>query len=156
MKILMVCLGNICRSPLAEGILRKKLEEKNIDAIVDSAGTSNYHEGLCPDERSIESGKKHGLDISNLCSRPFTEKDFDGFDKIYVMDSSNLQNVLKLARNEKDKQKVDLILNSFSPGRNESVPDPYFGREDGFERVYQMLDKACEVIANNLKSKGNL
>lgn len=155
MKILMVCLGNICRSPLAEGILRHKLEQRNIPAIVDSAGTSNYHEGLCPDERSIENAKSHGIDISNLCSRPFTEEDFDKFDHIYVMDSSNYNNVLSLARNDNDRKKVDLILNVVEPGKNNSVPDPYFGGKQGFENVYNLLDQACEIIAERLSKELN-
>lgn len=154
-KVLMVCLGNICRSPLAEGILRKKLEEHGIEdnVIVDSAGTSNYHVGECPDTRSMRNALSHGVDISRLKARQFSVDDFDEFDHIYAMDTSNYGNVLMLARNERDKRKVQMILDVLYPGTNMSVPDPYFGGEQGFENVYVMLDKACDVIATMLKER---
>src|SRR5205085_11264860 len=101
-----VCLGNICRSPMAEGILRKKITEKNLSFIVDSAGTANYHVGEPPDERAINTSKKFNVDISKLRGRQFTTKDFDTFDRIYAMDNSNYKNILRLARNENDKKKV--------------------------------------------------
>jgi len=147
-KILMVCLGNICRSPLAEGILKSKLPKQNF--IVDSAGTANYHVGIAPDVRSIAVAKKYGLDISNLKGRQFSVKDFDMFDLIYVMDESNYNNVLSVARNESDKAKVKLILNEMYPNQNLVVPDPYYGGEEGFENVYKMLDEACTKIAELL------
>src|SRR4051812_28107837 len=109
-RILMVCLGNICRSPLAEGILRAKIKEKGIDVFVDSAGTGSWHVGEKPDERAIKTAKKYGVDISKLCARQFTPRDFDAFDRIYVMDRSNLEDVLSLARNRKDEEKVALFL----------------------------------------------
>ncbi|MEP3836684.1 MAG: low molecular weight protein-tyrosine-phosphatase [Algibacter sp.] len=146
-KILMVCLGNICRSPLAEGILKSKLSE---DFIVDSAGTANYHSGSAPDKRSIAVAKKYGLDISNLSGRQFDVSDFDTFDLIYVMDHSNFDNVVRLARTAKDTSKVKLILNEVHHGKNFEVPDPYYGGEHGFENVYQMLDEACDAIVKNL------
>jgi protein-tyrosine phosphatase len=153
-KVLMVCLGNICRSPLAEGILRKKLEERDMtNVIVDSAGTSSYHTGECPDQRSIRNARSHGVDISGLKARQFTVDDFDEFDYIYVMDTSNYGNVMMLARNEKDKKKVRFLLDIISPGSNMSVPDPYFGGEQGFENVYVMVDKACQLIADMLKER---
>ncbi len=148
-KILMVCLGNICRSPLAEGILKSKLSPDT--AIVDSAGTANYHEDSEPDRRSIAVARKYGLDISNLRGRQFTVDDFDVFDLIYVMDQSNYQNVIRLARDEEDKAKVEMILNLVHPSQNFDVPDPYYGGDQGFENVYQMLDEACDIIVNNLK-----
>ncbi|MBP0905193.1 low molecular weight protein-tyrosine-phosphatase [Mariniflexile gromovii] len=149
-KILMVCLGNICRSPLAEGILKSKLS--NDSFIVDSAGTGDYHIGKNPDTRSIAVAKKYGLDISNLRGRQFNVSDFDTFDIIYVMDESNYRNVIQLARNEQDKAKVNFILNEIHPDQNFNVPDPYYGGNDGFENVYRMLDEACSVIATKLQN----
>jgi len=144
---LMVCLGNICRSPLAEGILKSKLPN---DFIVDSAGTANYHVGRSPDKRSIAVAKKHGLDISNLSGRQFDISDFAIFDMIYVMDESNFQNVVKLARNDEDIAKVKLILNEVHANKSYEVPDPYYGGDNGFENVYQMLDEACDNIVKKL------
>ncbi len=147
-KILMVCLGNICRSPLAEGILKSKLSFN--DYIIDSAGTANYHIGSPPDKRSVAVAKKYGLDISNLRGRQFSVSDFDVFDFIYVMDESNYNNVISLTRNEDDVAKVKFILNEIYPNQNYDVPDPYYGGNDGFENVYKMLDEACEIIADTL------
>lgn len=152
----MVCLGNICRSPLAEGILRDKLKKKGLGYVeVDSAGTSNYHTGQCPDTRSVKNAKNHGIDISELRGRQITTDDFDNFDKIYVMDASNYGDVLNLARDEHDKKKVEMILNLSQPNSNMSVPDPYFGGEQGFENVFLLLDNACEIIAEDLKTRTN-
>lgn len=150
----MVCLGNICRSPLAEGVLRHKLEEAGIKHVrVDSAGTSDYHVGDHPDARSTKNAKQHGIDISKLCGRQFTQVDFDEFDHIYVMDASNYQNVIALARNESDKAKVDLLLNAKWPGKNIAVPDPYYGSGDGFEKVFQLVEQACEEIARKIQDE---
>ncbi len=149
-KILMVCLGNICRSPLAEGILKAKVNKENLPVIVDSAGIANYHEGEKPDRRSINVAKKHGIDISKQRGRQFTENDFDQFDLIYAMDTSNYNNICALAKNEKEKSKVKLILNEIYPNSNASVPDPYYGGDNGFEDVYQMLNKSCEEIIKSL------
>jgi len=149
-KILMVCLGNICRSPLAEGILKSKL---NKNFIVDSAGTANYHSGSSPDSRSIAVAKKYDIDISNLKGRQFKVSDFDTFDFIYVMDESNYRNVIQLARNDQDRSKVDFILNEVYPNKNFDVPDPYYGGNQGFENIYTMLNEACTKIANNLISE---
>src|SRR4051812_21638715 len=121
-KILMVCLGNICRSPLAEGILRTKAEKYDLNIFIDSAGTSNYHTGEHPDIRTINNALKHKVDVSNLKARQFTENDYDEFDHIFVMDSSNYSDVIALARNNSDKNKVELILNRVYPGSNMSVP----------------------------------
>jgi protein-tyrosine phosphatase len=150
-KIVMVCLGNICRSPLAEGILASKLPKKKF--IVDSAGTGSWHIGHSPDERSILTAKKNKLDISNQKGRQFTASDFDEFDYIYVMDNSNYLDVIGLAKNEEQKQKVELILNALFPGENVDVPDPYYGLQNGFDTVYKMLDEACEVVAEKLLKK---
>ena len=143
----MVCLGNICRSPLAEGILRAKL---NDDFTIDSAGTGNYHIGDLPDQRSIKVAEKYGIDITDQRGRQFSITDFDVFDIIYVMDNANFKNVVKLARNENDIAKVKLILNEVYPNQNYDVPDPYNDSEQGFENVFKMLDEATDVIKENV------
>lgn len=150
-KIVMVCLGNICRSPLAEGILASKLPKKNF--VVDSAGTGSWHIGHSPDERSILTAKKNKLDISKQKGRQFTVADFDEFDYIYVMDNSNYQDVIELAKNNDQKVKVELILNELFPNENVDVPDPYYGLQNGFDSVYKMLDEACDIIAEKLIQK---
>ncbi|MFD2565983.1 low molecular weight protein-tyrosine-phosphatase [Pseudotenacibaculum haliotis] len=147
-KILMVCLGNICRSPLAEGILRSKVNSDEV--FVDSAGTAAYHVGELPDSRSIDVARKYGIDLTYQRARKFTEKDFAKFDKIYAMDEHNYRNILSLAKNKEEAKKVKMILNEINPQQNLSVPDPYYGGEQGFENVYQMLDEACDIIANRL------
>jgi len=149
----MVCLGNICRSPLAEGILQSKLDNSTLNVTVDSAGTANYHVNQSPDPRSQASGLKHGIDISHLRGRQFVVSDYDNYDQIYVMDKSNYSNVLDLARNKDDENKVDLLLNLSDPGKFNDVPDPYFGGEQGFENVYQMMNKACDIIIENLTNE---
>ncbi len=145
-KILIVCLGNICRSPLAEGIMLKLIKENNINMRVDSAGTSSYHIGEAPDKRTIANAAKHQVDLTSLRARQFKVSDFDKFDKIYVMDKSNLSNVLSLAETEECRCKVDLFLNVLYPNQNLEVPDPYFGGEKGFEDVFQLINKACQKI----------
>jgi len=144
MKILMVCLGNICRSPLAEGILKSK--SKNI--YVDSAGTAGYHIGKNPDSRSIEIGLKHNIDITDQRARQFNSDDFSEFDKIYVMDNDNYSKIISLAKNQEEIDKVDLILNEIYPNEYMSVPDPYYGGDQGFINIFNLLDKACEKIAS--------
>ena len=142
MKVLMVCLGNICRSPLAEGILKSK--SKNI--IVDSAGTAGYHIGNKPDIRSIEIARKYNLDISDQRARQFNTNDFNIYDKIYAMDNDNYSRIISLAENQKEIDKVDLILNESYPNQHKSVPDPYYGGEKGFENIFHLLNNACEKI----------
>jgi protein-tyrosine phosphatase len=150
-KILMVCLGNICRSPLAEGILAAKLPKNTF--IVDSAGTGNYHIGKQPDQRSVLKAQKNGIDISNQKARQFSCRDFEDFDYIFVMDSSNFDDVIKLAKNDDQKKKVRLILDDLFPGDNVDVPDPYFGLQNGFDMVYEMLDETCDILAKKLTEK---
>ncbi len=145
----MICLGNICRSPLAEGILKSKVS-KNIT--VDSAGTAAWHSGSLPDKRSIAVAKKHGIDLTDQRARQFLVEDFDRFDLIYVMDKSNYVNVCRLAPNENALKKVELILNESHCGKDLEVPDPYYGEDDGFENVFQMLDEACNQIKNKLEN----
>ena len=153
-SLLMVCLGNICRSPLAQGILHHKLNKLNIDNItVDSAGTGNWHIGSNPDKRSTEIAMKHEIDISNQKARQFSYEDFEKFDHILVMDTSNLQNIRSQAKSKKDVDKIKLILDYSYPDKNESVPDPYFGGIDGFEHVYNLLNNACDKIIENLIKK---
>lgn len=145
MKILMVCLGNICRSPMAEGILREKAQGTNIE--VDSAGTAAYHVDESPDPRAVLTARKHGVRIDQLRGRQFGVEDFDNFDRIFVMDNSNFRNVMTLARNEEDRAKVSLLLDEAPnlPNGTE-VPDPYYGGDQGFEDVYQMISSAAKAI----------
>ena len=149
-RILMVCLGNICRSPLAEGILKSKVSASEI--FIDSAGTGNYHIGGLPDKRSIAVAEKYSIDITDQRCRQFSVQDFDNFDLIYVMDNSNRRDVLSLARNQQDESKVKMLLNELFPNENVDVPDPYTGGDQGFEQVYTMLDKACTVVAQKIRS----
>lgn len=147
-KILMVCLGNICRSPLAEGILQSKLP---IDKFtVDSAGTGNWHAGEGPDHRSVYTAKGRGLDISRQKARQIKVSDFNEFDHIFVMDANNLRDVTALAPNAEGKAKVKLMMDEIFPGQKVDVPDPYYGGPDGFEKVYDMLDEACAIVADKL------
>jgi protein-tyrosine phosphatase len=150
-KILMVCLGNICRSPLAEGILASKLPKDKF--LVDSAGTGNWHVGKQPDHRSIATAKKNGLDISSQKGKHFTPQHFEEFDYIYVMDGSNYDDVLFLAKTDEHKKKVSRILDALFPGDNVDVPDPYYGLQNGFDMVYEMLDEATDLLAKKLIEK---
>ncbi len=152
-KVLMVCLGNICRSPLAEGILASKLPKEAFK--VDSAGTGNYHVGKEPDKRSVNIAKQNGIDISTQRARQFTPDDYYRYDHIFVMDQTNHRDVLRLAPNEKLKEKVHFILDALFPGENVDVPDPYFGHDNGFTSVYDMLDQTCDLIATRLLKENN-
>ncbi len=143
MRILMVCLGNICRSPLAEGILQHKIAERGLPWTVDSAGTGHWHVGTQPDKRSIAVAKQYGIDIGQQRARQFQVADFEQFDKILVMDTQNQRDVLRLAQKPEHHDKVTLILDHANPGLHESVPDPYHD-DDGFGHVFQLLDHACE------------
>lgn len=149
LKILMVCLGNICRSPLAEGILKSKIDGLNVE--VDSAGTGAYHVGNLPDRRSIQVAKEHGIDITDQRARKLEVSDLEEFDLIYAMDASNYRNILALAESSEQEAKVKMILNEVDEGADVSVPDPYYGDGDGFVNVYNMLDEACEAIVNKIQ-----
>jgi len=150
MKILMVCLGNICRSPLAEGIMKAKAKKYQLELEIDSAGTAAYHAGELPDPRSMEVAAKNGIDLSDQRARKFQTTDFDRFDKIFAMDRYNFSDLAAKARNGIDTGKIEMILNKTNPGENRDVPDPYYGGKDGFNNVYKMLDDACEVIAREI------
>ena len=154
MRILMVCLGNICRSPMADGLLRKKVKVLGLNVTVDSAGTSSLHRGEAPDSRMCATAREKGTPIDDLRSRPFSARDFDEFDLIYAMDKSNMHHILSLARTESDHQKVKLILNELHPGKDLEVPDPYYGGQQGFVDVYTMLDRATDLIIERIKQHG--
>lgn len=145
MKILMVCLGNICRSPLAHGVLNYLAIKKGLNWEIDSAGTGNWHIGQQPDRRSIAVAKNYGIDISSQCCRQFDVSDFDIYDHIFVMDYSNLTDVKALARNEADHNKVSLLL------KDSTVPDPYFD-DTQFDSVYTMIEKRCKEIIEEFNS----
>lgn len=144
----MVCLGNICRSPLAHGILESKLPEDRF--YVDSAGTAAYHVGNQPDHRSIKVAKSKGLDISTQLARQFKVSDFDSFDLIYTMDQSNYSDIINVARNNNDIGKVKLFLEANNEIINKNVPDPYYGGQNGFENVFNLIDDTCNSLAENL------
>lgn len=146
-QVLMVCLGNICRSPLAEGILRHK---SSGNLVIDSAGTAGYHIGEAPDPRSVDIARKYGIDIRSQRGRQFTIDDFSRFDLIYAMDRSNYEHILAMAPDQSSRDKVQMILNELYPGENMDVPDPYYGGDEGFENVFRMLDLACDRILNKV------
>jgi protein-tyrosine phosphatase len=154
MKVVMVCLGNICRSPIAEGILRQRASEQGVVVETDSAGTSAYHQGEAPDSRMIRIAKANGIDITDLRARQFVKSDFKKFDLIYAMDKSNYDNILSLSQNEEDRAKVRMILNESSPGSNAEVPDPYFGGEEGFQHVIDLLEEAMEFVIKRIHEQG--
>jgi low molecular weight protein-tyrosine phosphatase len=147
-KVLMVCLGNICRSPLAEGILKSKVDPAKV--LVESAGTGGWHVGQTPDQRSIEVARKYGIDITDQRGRKFSTYDFESYDYIFVMDNANYRDVIQLANSEAEKQKVQLLLDEIFPGENVDVPDPYYGGALGFEHVFEMIEEACVQIAKRL------
>ncbi len=147
-SILFVCLGNICRSPLAEGILKAKAAIHRLPWTIDSAGTGSWHVGSKPDSRSIAAAASRGIDIRSIRGRQITEADLERFDHVLVMDSQNYQDVKSLARPE-HHHKIGLVMNFAVPGRNINVPDPYWN-DDGFDQVYDMLDEACEAIIRDL------
>ena len=149
MKILMVCLGNICRSPLAEGILLSKGKHLNIE--VDSAGTAAYHIGKQPDIRSIEIANKYAIDLNQQRARQFSRADFDKFDIIYAMDTNNYAHLISLASSETERNKIRMILNEINPNSYQSVPDPYYGGDNGFQDVYNMLDKTSDKIIQDIE-----
>ncbi len=146
MRILMVCLGNICRSPLAEGILQHKAVKAGLQWRVESAGTGAWHAGEPPHHLSTKVAKLNGVDISNQRARQFVQEDFLNYDLIYVMDSSNFIDVKQMSGKLWNETKIDLLLNELHPGENRAVPVPWYGKEDGYHKVYELIDAACERI----------
>jgi protein-tyrosine phosphatase len=153
MKILMVCLGNICRSPLAEGILRHKAQSAGLDWTIESAGTNGYHVGEPPHRLSQKVAKLNGIDICSQRSRKFTSEDFDRFDKLYAMSSDVIDEMKFIAKKKFDASKVDLLMNELYPGRDMDVPDPWYGPEPGYHDVYEMINKACDKIINRYSNQ---
>lgn len=150
MKFLMVCLGNICRSPIAEGIMKAKLAAANIQGKVDSAGVLSYHSGEAPDKRAITVAGKYQVDISGQIARQFRKSDFNDFDVILVMDRSVHAEIAALAQNDDERNKVKLFLEFAGINDITEVPDPYYGGQEGFEMVYNMLDEGCNRILFNM------
>jgi len=142
----MVCLGNICRSPLAHGIMEHLAKENKLDWEIDSAGTGNWHVGEEPDRRSVRAAREHGIDISGQVCRLFRISDFDTYDHIFVMDKNNLGDILAMARNQDDIKKVKLLLG------DKIVPDPYYD-DSQFEPVFQMIEEGCKEIIEQLTNK---
>ena len=145
-SFLMVCLGNICRSPLAEGILREKARAASLSWEVDSAGTNGYHVGEAPHPLSQKVARAKGIDISKQRARKFSANDFQRFDKIYAMAEDVVHEMRRIAGRHYDPSKVELLLNELHPGKNEDVPDPYYGSEPGYHEVYNMIDAAADRI----------
>ena len=148
MKVLMVCLGNICRSPLAEGILADKARKAGFNWLVHSAGTAGYHVGEAPHPLSQKVAAAHGIDISQQQCRQFVAADMLEYDRIYVMDVANYAAIQQLSGDLWNPDKVTLILNALHPNRNESVPDPWYGNEKDYQHVFQLLTAACDNIIN--------
>ena len=142
----MVCLGNICRSPLAEGILQNKARKAGLNWTIDSAGTNGYHIGEAPHRLSQKVARENGIDISQQRSRQFVKEDFARYDKIYVMADDVLDAVKKISKEKFDSKKIDLLLNVLYPGQNRDIPDPWYGAEDGYHKVFDLIDRACEKL----------
>ena len=151
MRILMVCLGNICRSPIAEGVLRHKVQQLGLNWQVESAGTNSYHTGEAPHRFSQKICLKHGIDISQLRASTFTAADFKKYDLIYAFADDVYDEIRRIGGARADMGRVDYFLNELHPGKNESVPDPYYGGEDGYKIVYDMIDETCDAIVEKYK-----
>lgn len=149
MKILVVCLGNICRSPLAEGILQDKAEKAGLSWTVESAGTNGYHTGDAPHPLSQKVARLHGIDISRQRARRFVADDFRQYDRIYALASDVMEEMKRIARHEFDPQKADLLMNELNSGGNQDVPDPYYGAEQGYHEVFAMISEACDALISN-------
>lgn len=146
MKILMVCLGNICRSPLAEGIMEYKIQQAQLNWTVDSAGTNGYHVGEAPHRLSQKVALMHGIDISRQSARNITGNDFQVFDMIYAMAEDVIDDIKWRTGNAYNPKKVKLLMDEVYPGRSIDVPDPWYGPEAGYHQVFDMIDKACDKI----------
>jgi len=152
MRILMVCLGNICRSPIAEGVMRNISHASNLNWEIASAGTESYHIGEPPHTYSQKVCQKNGVDISKQRARRFVAADFNNFDKIYAMSQDVLNEIRHMAGSAFDGTKISLLLNELHPGSNRSVPDPWYGPEDGYTEVFEMIEQSCRIIAQKYKS----
>ncbi|MEI9946183.1 MAG: low molecular weight protein-tyrosine-phosphatase [Chitinophagaceae bacterium] len=155
MKILMVCLGNICRSPLAEGILQQKAFDAGLNWSIESAGTNGYHNGEAPHHLSQKVAKLNGIDISKQRSRRFTTEDIEVYDKIYALAEDVLYDIRRIAKNKFDPSKIDLLMNELHPGKNHDVPDPWYGPEPGYHDVYKMIDEVCDRIIEKYSIHNN-
>lgn len=149
MRILMVCLGNICRSPLAEGILRRRIEEAGLNWTVDSAGTFDYHVGSAPHPDSQKVAKINGIDISQQRARKIVPEDADRFDIIYALAGDVQAGIQTILGDRFDPAQVRMLMNELNPGKNENVPDPYYGTEADFHRVYELLNRVCTALIQN-------
>jgi protein-tyrosine phosphatase len=161
MKILMVCLGNICRSPLAEGILQDKAFKAGLKWSVESAGTNRFHTGEHPHPLSQKVARQHGIDISQQRARTIIPADMEIYDKIYALAEDVMEDITRITKDKFDPSKVELLMNELYPGENRDVPDPYYGPEAGYHEVYKMIDEAADVIINKygavkLKTAANL
>ena len=152
MKILMVCLGNICRSPLAEGILEHKAKKAGLNWQIDSAGTNGYHTGEAPHRLSQKVAKLNGIDICHQRARQFVKEDMNRYDKIYAMAADVIDDIKSIAREKYDPTKVKLFLNELHPGRDMDVPDPWYGPEPGYHDVYKLIEEACEQIISKYEN----
>lgn len=146
MRILMVCLGNICRSPLAEGILKHKVQQLGLNWSIDSAGTGSWHAGELPDPRSIDVARRFGIDITDQRARQVRPEDFERFDLIFAMDRQNLRHLQQMASRPEHRQKIRLLLDVLYPGQGQEVPDPYYGGPEGFVQVFRLVEAACERL----------
>lgn len=153
MRVLMVCLGNICRSPIAEGVMRHIAFQHNLNWSIESAGTESYHIGEAPHSYSQKVCHKYGIDISQQKARKFVPEDFNNFDKIYAMSKDVLEEIKHVSGSSFDESRISLFLNELYPGSNRSVPDPWYGPEDGYEEVYDMIEKTCRKIAEKYRSQ---
>ena len=147
----MVCLGNICRSPMAEGIVRDKFSKHGIDIQVDSAGTAAYHVGEGADERGQAELAKHGIDISDESAMKLSPYHIEEYDMIYAMDRQNYSDIVAMCKNDEERKKVDMFMNISQAGKFISVPDPYYGGDEGFSQVYKMLKASAEKLVEQLK-----
>ncbi len=153
MNVLFLCHENMCLSPLAEGILKKIFAQNNIESTVDSAGFEAYHINEPPDPKAIKMAKEHGIDISGKRVRMFSSADFDLFDKIYVMDTHAYRDARYFAKSETDKKKIDFLMNLLNPGKNQSVPDPFFSKHDSHNVTFDILEQGCKKIASQILGK---
>jgi len=152
----MVCLGNICRSPLAEGILQDKVFKAGLQWSIESAGTNSYHTGDAPHQLSQKVAKINGIDISQQRARKFSADDFEVYDKIYALAADVIDEMRSLSKNKFDGSKVDLLLNELYPGEDKDVPDPYYGAEPGYHKVYDLIERACDAIIAKYSHATNL